>query len=97
MIVALLFIFILLQIADCFTTIYILGKGGKELNPVLAKIFDTVGVWQGLLIMKFFAISIVLVGTKLLPVEVSYWLLGLGIVLYTGVVSWNGYQIYKTK
>ena len=96
MIVALLFIFILLQIADCFTTIYILGKDGKELNPVLAKIFDTVGVWQGLLIMKFFAISIVLVGTKLLPVEVSYWLLGLGIVLYTGVVSWNSYQIYKS-
>jgi len=95
MIVALLLIFIFLQIADCFTTIYILEKNGKELNPVLAKLFDWVGVWQGLVIVKSIAIAIVLIGTKLLPIEFSYWLLGLGDVVYLGVVGWNSYQIYK--
>lgn len=93
--IAFLLIFILLQIADCFTTIYILGKNGKELNPVLAKLFDWVGVWQGLVITKSIAIVIVLIGTKLLPVDVSYWLLGLGNAIYLGVVGWNSYQIYK--
>ena len=87
MIIVLLFIFVVLQIADCFTTIYILGKNGKELNPVLAKLFDWIGVWQGLIVIKSIAIAIVLVGTKLLPIEISYWLLGLGDVIYTGVVS----------
>ena len=32
-------IFALLQVADVFTTMRILDKGGKELNPILAKLF----------------------------------------------------------
>lgn len=40
----LLILLALLQIADGYTTSRILAKGGKELNPVMAKLFEAIGV-----------------------------------------------------
>ena len=96
MIVALLFIFILLQIADCFTTIYILKNGGREANPIMNWLFDKIGVWETLVVIKTGVVALLLVVTKLAP-EVSA-LLALVVcnVIYLGVVGWNSYQIYKS-
>ena len=44
MIVALLFVFILLQIADSLTTVHILKNGGREANPFLNWAFDKIGI-----------------------------------------------------
>ena len=37
---ALLVFFILLQIGDIYTTHTVLKQGGRELNPILAKLFE---------------------------------------------------------
>ena len=90
MIVALLFIFILFQIADCLTTVHILKQGGQEANPVLAWLFNKVGMIPSLVAMKLLAIGAVTWAW-------NEWIT-LGVTLfYTGVVGWNSYQIWKTK
>ena len=90
MIVALLFIFILLQIADSLTTVHILKNGGKEANPFLNWAFQKLGMGATLAIIKTLAVLLVFVAW-------NEWLtFGLD-VFYIGVVSWNSYQIWKTK
>ena len=88
MIVALLFIFILLQIADCLTTVHIL-KNGEELNPFLNWAFKKIGIGATLAIIKTLA-SLLVVWAW------NEWLtFGLD-VFYAGVVGWNSYQIVKS-
>ena len=90
MIVALLFLFILLQIADCLTTVHILKQGGREANPVLAWLFDKVGMIPSLVVMKLLAIGAVTwAWNEWITLGVTVW--------YLGVVGWNSYQIWKTK
>jgi len=89
MIVALLFLFILLQIADCLTTVYILKQGGREINPFMNWLFGKVGILAALIGMK-------LIVTIALVAVWNEWLtLGLD-AAYLGVVGWNSYQIYKS-
>ena len=89
MIIALLFIFILLQIADSLTTVHILKNGGREANPFLNWAFDKIGIGATLTIIKVAVVSIVFIAW-------NEWLLfGLN-VFYVGVVGWNTYQIFKS-
>ena len=89
MIVALLFLFILLQIADCLTTVHILKQGGREANPFMNWLFDKVGILAALIGMKLIVLIAVFVAW-------NEWLtLGLD-AAYLGVVGWNSYQIYKS-
>ena len=90
MIVALLFLFILLQIADCLTTVHILKQGGREANPLLAWLFDKVGMIPSLVVMKLLAIGAVAWAWNI------YATLA-GIMIYICVIAWNSYQIWKTK
>ena len=89
MIVALLFIFILLQIADSLTTVHILKNGGREANPFMNWLFDKIGIPAALTVMKLIVLIAVFIAW-------NEWLtLGLDIA-YLGVVGWNSYQIYKS-
>lgn len=89
MIVALLFIFILLQIADCLTTVYILRQGGREANPFMKWLFDKIGIPAALIGMKLIVLIAVFIAW-------DEWLtLGLD-AAYLGVVGWNSYQLYKS-
>jgi len=89
MIVALLFIFILLQIADSLTTVHILKNGGREANPFLNWAFQKLGMGATLAIIKVAAVLLVFVAW-------NEWLtFGLD-VFYIGVVGWNSYQIFKS-
>ena len=45
-------LFILLQYADGWTTYRILKRDGRELNPVLAKLFDQFGAFPSLIVSK---------------------------------------------
>ena len=78
----LLILFCLLQTADVYTTLTVLKQGGRELNPVLAKLFD-----------KFDPLA-VMVGIKLAGVwalwYVDSWMLTLAAcVVYAFVVNQN--------
>ena len=58
---SLLILFCLLQAADVYTTLTVLKQGGRELNPVLAKLFA-----------KFDPL-VVMVGIKLAGVWALWW------------------------
>lgn len=90
MIVALLFIFILLQIADCLTTVHILKQGGREANPFMNWLFDKIGVITSLVIMKLIVIGVMILAWNIYATLV-------GLMIYICVIAWNSYQIWKTK
>ena len=81
---ALLILYALLQAADIYTTLTVLKQGGRELNPVMAKLFaklDPLTVMVG-------------VGVKLVGVwalwYVNLWMLTLAAcVVYAYVVNQN--------
>jgi hypothetical protein len=85
---ALLILYVLLQAADVYTTLTVLKQGGRELNPVLAKLFA-----------KFDPLA-VMVATKLAGVWALWyadsWMLTLAAcVVYAYVVNRNYWEIKK--
>ena len=89
MIVALLFLFILLQIADSLTTVHILKNGGREVNPFMNWLFDKIGIPTALAVMKLITLIAVFIAW-------NEWLTLSLDIAYLGVVGWNSYQIYKS-
>ena len=86
----LLALFCLLQAADVYTTIKVLEQGGRELNPVLAKLFA-----------KFDPLA-VMVGIKLAGVwalwYVNSWMLTLAAcVVYAYVVNRNYWEMTRGR
>ena len=49
----------ILQIIDLYTTVKILNKGGKELNPVLVWAFTKFGVLPTMIVIKALVISFI--------------------------------------
>lgn len=85
-------LFILLQIADALTTYEIVVRmKGVELNPVLKKVFDLVGVVPGLIVSKGIVICFFTYFHTDIPVLV--WLGVTG--LYAWVINHNIKQIKK--
>ena len=87
---ALLILYVLLQAADVYTTLTVLKQGGRELNPVLAKLFT-----------KFDPLA-VMVGIKLVGVwalwYVNSWMLTLAAcVVYAYVVNRNYWEMTRGR
>jgi len=86
----LLILFCLLQAADVYTTLTVLKQGGRELNPVLAKLFA-----------KFDPLA-VMVGVKLAGVwalwYVNLWWLTLAACcVYAYVVNRNYWEMTRGR
>ena len=84
----LLILFCVLQAADVYTTLTVLKQGGRELNPLLAKLFEKADPLA------------VMVGIKLAGVwalwYVNSWMLTLAAcVVYAYVVNRNYWEIHK--
>jgi len=84
---------VIMQVLDFWTTYYILPRGGRELNPILAKLFDTVGEKRGLLIAKGAGVVIIVLWGPLMPMSV---LVGLTLV-YLAALANNLYHVIKIK
>ena len=82
-------LFIILQVADGWTTVTALNLGGRELNPWLNYLFRKFGVVQTLMALK--GVSIILAGLFL----VDHWAMWFLIGVYVLVVGHNVYQIRK--
>jgi uncharacterized SAM-binding protein YcdF (DUF218 family) len=82
-------LFILLQVADSWTTITGMNSGATEANPIMDKLFKKIGVVQGLVLAK--SITVILFGLFLYET----WIMWAFVVLYTGVVANNVYQLRK--
>lgn len=80
----------LLQVVDAATTYKILNNGGKELNPVMDKLFKRFGM------LNVLSIKVVLVTVAGIFIYSIYPLALIPLcLLYVAVVCWNIYQIYK--
>ena len=80
-------LFILLQVADGWTTVTALNMNGRELNPWLNYLFRKFGVIQTLLVSKL--LSITIVGMLVY----DHWAVWFLVVVYTFVVAHNLKQI----
>lgn len=83
-------IFAALQIGDIYTTLKVLNQGGRELNPIMNKLFTKFGALQTLVATKA-----ALVGACYAFIDVPYvtevlWAL---CVFYAGLVFHNFRQI----
>ncbi|MEJ2803141.1 DUF5658 family protein [Comamonadaceae bacterium PP-2] len=88
-----IFLYILLcvlNLADIYTTYRILGRGGSELNPIMAKLFARVGVLTGLLLVKTPLVAGLGLLVFLRDLQGLYWLLLLAAACAVYVyVVWN--------
>ena len=84
----LLILFCLLQAADVYTTLTVLKQGGRELNPILAKLFEKADPIVVMVTLKLAAVW------ALWYVDV-YWITALACAVYLYVVVNNWYEIKK--
>jgi hypothetical protein len=87
----LLWLLIVLQYADALTTLKILERGGKERNPILRRLFEYVGVMNGIFIAKTVVVLAFWVFAEYIPVLVFAIMCG----LYAAVVYPNIEQLRK--
>lgn len=83
-----LIVFVLLNAADIYTTHTVLKQGGRELNPVLAKLFEQFDPVVVMVTLKLLAVL------ALWYVDV-YWITALACAVYLYVVVNNWYEIKK--
>jgi len=80
--------FVLLNAADIYTTHTVLKQGGRELNPVLAKLFEKADPIVVMVALKLAAVW------ALWYVDV-YWITALACAVYLYVVVNNWHEIKK--
>ena len=83
-----LIVFVLLNAADIYTTHRVLKQGGRELNPVLAKLFEKADPIVVMVTLKLAAVW------ALWYVDV-YWITALACAVYLYVVVNNWYEMKK--
>jgi hypothetical protein len=83
-----LVVFVLLNAADIYTTHSVLKQGGRELNPILAKLFEKADPIVVMVTLKLLAVW------ALWYVDV-YWITALACAVYLYVVVNNWYEIKK--
>ena len=83
-----LIVFVLLNAADIYTTHTVLKQGGRELNPILAKLFEKADPIVVMVTLKLAAVW------ALWYVNV-YWITALACAVYLYVVVNNYYEIKK--
>jgi uncharacterized protein YacL len=86
---ALVTLLILLQFADAWTTHRLLSNGGRELNPVMDKLFRKVGLVRGL-VLKVVFVSVLAVFLIDYPL-----ILTVLCILYVVVVLHNFVELVK--
>jgi hypothetical protein len=78
-----------LQMADWYTTVTILEQGGRELNPIVKRLMDALGVNAALFIKSGIAM-----GCGWVLLHYPPWIILL-VAIYAGVVGWNLTQLRK--
>lgn len=75
----------LLQIGDWYTTRTILNNGGQELNPIIQKLINYLGLDTALITKGILVLTIAIITGPIVT-----WI---GIALYSMVVTWNYIQM----
>ena len=87
LILALLLVFVVLQILDLYTTYKIISNGGQELNPVMRWVIQKFGLVTGISSAKaiFVAMLFLLWYSSKLPL----WFIIAADIAYVGVIIFN--------
>ena len=83
--IAMLYVFVILQVLDALSTTYGMRLGYTEKNPLLAWLFDTFGVEITLAVVKTAMIALLLHYLGEYPV----WILVVGNILYAYIFYKN--------
>lgn len=82
-----------LQLVDAGTTVAILKKGGKEMNPLLDKFMKKIGAVPALVVVK----AAILAFLYFIGPAVSPQILVIALLGYVAVIGNNLYQLKKFK
>lgn len=74
-----------LNLLDVYTTLKVLSQGGREINPVMAKLMHALGAVPALALTKAVVLGLVYWQLEAIP----FWLLALLVGLYAAVVAHN--------
>lgn len=85
---ALLTALIALQFGDILTTRRVLAQGGRELNPLMARLMGAIGVLPALVVAKLGLIVLIVI------TQLPYYLLAALCALYAYVV-WRNWRLLK--
>ena len=89
----LLFLFILLQIADVEATWYGIKQGATEVNPLGSKMFQDLGYWPSVFLIKGIGLFLAIAATLFIT---NGWVFVAGLdVMGIGALVWNIIQIRK--
>lgn len=83
--IAMLYVFIVLQVLDALSTVYGMRLGHTEKNPLLAWLFEKVGVIPALLVVKTGMVAVLVYYVGLY----SVWILVAGNILYAYIFYRN--------
>lgn len=83
--IAMLYVFIVLQVLDALSTVYGMRLGHTEKNPLLAWLFEKVGVIPAMLVVKTGMVAVLVYYVGLYPV----WILVAGNILYAYIFYKN--------
>ena len=95
MIYAMLAIFLALQAADAYTTIYGVRNGLSEANPIMRRLFAKLGLYGGLFVMK---VPITVIVTYIVVTgQVGVTFMGLLVVPFLVLLINNLYWLYRNN
>lgn len=83
----------ILQIFDGWTTYKIIKRGGKELNPIVRSLIERLGLYQGLLVAKGFAVAL---GWVLVLFSAPAWTVVL-VLIACLAVAWRNWRVYDNR
>lgn len=92
---ALLTLFLALQAADAYTTLYGVRNGLSEANPIMRKLFATLGLYGGLVLMKVPVTAVV--AYFVMTDQASLLFMGLLVVPFAGLLANNLYWLNKAR
>ena len=85
MVITLTLLLAVTQLLDAYTTLVILKRGGRELNPLMRALFDEFGREETLLLKGIF----VTVAGYFVAKHGFEWMTGVLILFYVGVIAYN--------
>jgi hypothetical protein len=91
--IALLVLFVLIQVADVVTTRIGLKRGDDEANLLPAFMFSTFGFWPSVIGIKVIGLALAILATVFVA---KAWIFTGGLCLIGLAVLWNNWRVLKT-
>lgn len=82
---------VLLNVLDVLTTMHVLSKGGREINPMVSWMIGKLGIVPALLVVKVFALGVLYSQLAVIPM----YILLIIFAVYVAVLANNVHAMLK--